>query len=212
MELGEAKEPQFIELEAPEFLEPGQNFYDQPPFSTILQDASLKTGVKVEALRRMLSRLGKMLKSYDPVKKGEVFNSQNLVRLMQGSGAGELVASGVGVKSEVQRQVFHRIGSKLGHYPYWYEYINTQWSDGFCLPDGSPNTKNPRSVTVKSYAAWADRKLKAEHHLITKGIEEVFPQDFAGQTPLVPTLPGKSSAGGQKWRILKASNLVKESK
>ena len=48
---------QYVELEAPPYLEEGQNLYDQPPFSEALLSLSAEYGSDINTLRKHLGAL-----------------------------------------------------------------------------------------------------------------------------------------------------------
>ena len=73
----------------------------------------------------------------------------------------------------------------------------------------TPSAHVPVQFMADSYASWAHKKQASEGKFRLVGIEHVFPQDFAKETPALPQLVGGSRSAQRRWKILKASELIR---
>lgn len=191
-----------------ERLEPGKNFYEQPPFENILENVSGKTSVNVEELRRLLH----ILTSNTSFK--EFKTSQELTQAMRIGFVGarsEVLAEKERANRTAYDEGVKEMGEQLLEYPYWMEYIKLNRSE-FYLPDGSPRPEGQRStfissITALSYGKWAEDRMARDYRFNLRDLEEVLPQGFETQ-PNLPSAP-KSSQVRKAYRVIKATELTK---
>lgn len=159
----------FIKLEAPAYLEDEQNLYDQPPFSETLSVLSAEFGLDISGLRGCLSRLSKVMD-----------------RRFPGTRAPEMVY--LAAAPEPFRKAILRLEEILQDCPYWFDYLGYIGSISAYKSDGSrfvnPNKHGQVQLPVESYTNWVHKKLELEGKIKAVGIEEIFPQDFADQSPV----------------------------
>ncbi len=202
----ESSNQPFIEIEGPVFLAEGQNFYEQQPFDQILQDVSRQHGVDIAKLRRFLTQMAKQVNSYSllPQRHDEIILDVLYIENVRKH------LEMLGLPREEGQLATRDLNGKLLVFPYWDQYIATQLSSATHNSDGIYNLKGNRYVPVETYAKYASDKLRREKQLRVLGIDEVFPQDFSQESPLGASVPSGSLGTNRKWRILKASELVKE--
>lgn len=199
----------YIEMEAPEQLQPGQNFYAQPPF----EDLFRVTGGSLDA-----EKLGRCL-TYLICRTTPLLYTRKLSERHHSISVNpwwlkdtyRYYVKRYGFDSsqfESYREVTLKIGEQLlDDYPYSWQYIRSRLNaQDVYLSDGTLNPRYKSTIDTPTYAKWVTEKLRREKNQVLKGIEEVFPQDFGQTEQIVPNMG--ESRQTRKWRILKASNLV----
>lgn len=214
------KEPRvpFSVVEASETLEPGQNFYDQPPFKAVIGAVSSKYHLPAERLREIISSLAQLGVPWGVGKstKATDLNSQQLAKKVQNPydlDVRDVLKQHKVVRGDIPYfEALHEIFDKLSEYPYWHNYAVEQKSQPFYRADGT-YLEAPKLSKIpnfpETYAKYASVKIKRSHNAVLLGIEEVFPQDFKRVSPSLdePTTEGKSQT--RRWAILKTSELIK---
>ncbi len=223
----------YVDIESPTHLSQGQNFFDQPPFAQILQQISEDTELEVEKLRRLLGGICSdgFISSQAGIDRSDLdARAIDLRRQMsdpQHNSIEGYYISSVSmfylVKDRLKaRESVKQLGQALDAYPYWYHYINEQIKPNYLL-DGTYRTHeisssvsldlDPPPPTYAGWlveeAAWKKRSLLWKKRDLLLGIEEVFPQDFAGKSLAFPEMP-HSKPATHIWRIRKIAETVRE--
>lgn len=196
----------YIELEAPEHLVPGQNFYDQTPFAQTAADIAKSNGRSVDEIRKIISHLA----TFTPKLLKEKIDLTHLLRIYQIQGSlGRPIRELTAIQ---QRRIIADTAEKLQVYPFWYEYVFFL-RESMYQYDGNERKNYKRMSTQEepsSYVAWVSKKIAAENRFKSLGIEEVFPQDFAGISPTHAPTPQGMKPENRRWRILKAAEIVRD--
>lgn len=195
-----------IELEAPEFLETGQNFFDQAPFVDIIEKTSQATAITQENLRPFLRSCAQTGADHESVTTSSQELSEKMRNAQYDPYMQNLNPREPG-KVKEYRQAIQIMGTELANFPSWHEYIVTQ-----CV--GSSNYKNDGSYfekahgvpPIESYAKWISRRLEIDNKSKLLGLQEVLPQGFQQEIEQ-PDQTGKNRQN-RRWQILKASELV----
>ncbi|EKD57750.1 MAG: hypothetical protein ACD_57C00160G0001, partial [uncultured bacterium] len=87
------------------------------------------------------------------------------------------------------------LGRLLSPYPNWYPYVRTI-ERAYYNQDGSYKENAPRFVLPKSYPQWLSAQSKTLTPGISFGIEEIFPQSFAKESPVIS--PASASIASKK--------------
>lgn len=194
----------YIELEASEQLQPGQNFYDQPPFDGVLLQFTEGTNIDISHVRNLLTRLAKGHFFGTDTKRAVIDRFYGEWKNLRQSKLGKEIPND---QMYTYSKALTSIVAGLSEYPYVGEYIYAAFQPGQYRIDGSWVQLKSHWPTPTSYAKWASEKLEREKRLVSYGIEEVFPKDFGQEESVVPT-GGNPQA--RRWRILKASELIPE--
>lgn len=203
---GENPKVDYIDIEAPEKLVEGQDFFDQEPFRHILDDVSKKTPVDKKILSTLLIRYGMKFPYDSPV------GSQEVSRMMQKPLFHHNIRSSIkhlapGQIDKITGAVIE-MGKQLEPYPDWTKYIGSQLSRVSYKTDGTFHKQNPKMsfTPVPTYPAWIAVEHPDRQSPITSGIETVFPQDFATESPALSEAPNRltgQSRINRRWRIKK---------
>ena len=216
VETGSKETPQTLDIEAPPTLRAGQNFFDQPPYYNVIESISAATSLEKDKLRKLLyssSTIGSQSSN-----SNSTMTSQDLSKLLQiPPGYNETVRRVIknhmekGSRNKIIGAVAE-IGRQLEKYPFWHEYIITQLTHYDYRHDGSPvsTREKPESNFPETYAKWASEKSQKEARLMLTGIKDIFPQDFATETPSKgPNMPRGERPSTTRLRILTASELAR---
>lgn len=210
--------PKFIEIEAPEYLEEGQNFYDQPPFNQVLGKVSTQSPLELAKLRTILTSAARKIPLlFEEVPKTPVEESANWEKSIRHNHSlkrglrNHLRELGLKSQEEIEQyfDALIHLAIDLRDYPFWHDYISNQSQD--YLLDGTPfPSKRGFGVKVKvfpkSYASWVAQKAAAAEMAVLKGIDEIFPQDIGGEIVAIPQRGERQET--KRWRILKAAEFV----
>lgn len=152
------------ELRSPIVLENGQNFFDQPPFDTIVANIARKNGAEAWVVRYQINHATEVnKKALGDSRTWRLNPSQKISDLMEGFidpfeidtilklRAANNLAPNIFLLS------FATAGKKLREYPHWAEYIATQKTPDYS-PSGDYNGKNGFFYT-ESYPSWVMRRL-----------------------------------------------------
>lgn len=192
----EENRPQFVEIETTEELSEGQNFYDQEPFSSAIAQTVTESETDPSRLRKILTVFcGKQFSDTEDLPKdakvldiltNPKYNPEYAKLYSKYFEPGQ---------SEKYRKAMAILGHLLAPYPNWYQYVRTI-ERAYYNQDGSMRETLPHYIPQKSYAKWLSQKPKTIGPGVTFGIEEVFPQDFAKESPAVS--PNPATAAGKK--------------
>lgn len=177
----ETPQPNIIKLEAPEYLEPEQNFYQQPPFNEILEDAALQTGIQIEALRRALTSTSRH--DIIPYFSAPSISSQDLSREMQAEHNPSLrrildniMREARGPKRDKYKQALKIIGKGLEEHLDWNEYIVTQSKDAYNNDGSRKLGSSPFSrIYPQTYARWVKNRINRAQLAQLQGIQDSSP-------------------------------------
>lgn len=204
----------YIELEAPEYLALEQNFYDQEPFATAVQTVSEKTTIPTEHLRQFLGHHAK---------------GSNIDRMTFTTGSKQHRSSkrlaGVFMDTYLDMSkakivellptytsAIRELLQLLNDYPGWKYYVDTNVAGGQYKYDGT--LKSHKVVawpeSIPTYAKWAAETLPKLLNQRLVGIKEIFPQDFATESPATAQQPAGPRRENRRWRILISSELVRK--
>jgi len=208
----ETKQQQdYLEIEAPEYLESGQNFYNQEPFRSILAGISERAGVEIDLLRKALSSMARQVstgRGFSPEELNQKLDNPYFFVGDQYTAGGPVYVSlsDLKISPETKRNLLAEIGGAVKKYPFWYQYVFTQSTQEY-KANGSKKKigGNIKRTAPETYAFWVSKKLLL-------GIKEIFPQDFAPESQVVVPKKPKERNATRKWRILRAAELVSERK
>lgn len=179
------------------FIEAGQNLYDQPPFSEILQTLSEELGLELNTLREYVSTFCNGIRNANQSQIDHI--------------PGEMIRGYIHYLKKPLRPVIKKVVEKMQGYPDWVIYLGNVGSTGSYKGDGNQSARERRlnQFPVETYVSWAHKKLELEGKLgpagISVGIEAVFPQDFASQTPALVLPRGGSRKERIRRRILETT-------
>lgn len=189
-------------------LQPEQNFFDQPPFDTIISQTSQSSGVPDSALRFLLRRLIHHHQIEGTSKMTELLNSPKLHDL---NSFFARIEDRDGYPRPTTRDAMRRILEGLQDYPEADVYIashlklrETYKNDGTYNPH---HNAQPTEIALPpSYMSWWEERRERYSRLrtgyIMVAVEEVFPQD--------EIIPQDSRSATRNWRIRKASEIIAE--
>ena len=213
----------FIEIEAQDFLEDEQNFFDQEPFSSVIQEVSENTNTEIAKLRRLLRDYAEAY-VYNLHYEEYVLPSRGITTKVQHEPSNLIyidynrrIRHGINKDdAPVYKKATESVVKTLEDYPFWYEYVDTQRDLGAYSNDGTPKPKrHSRLDKTLTYAHWVTQRIniakREKDRAVLLGIDEVFPQDFSGEKIDIPQSTGEKK-GNRRWRILKASELIPERK
>lgn len=221
MEPKDASQAQYIELESPESLARGQDFYDQPPFNDVLQVVSNSSNLPEEVIGYILTRLAKQYRDRSFNAGSPIKDSQELSRKMREY---DIHVDDIqAIRGSIRRlrsmraklplkdalQAIQQLGIQLEQFPLWAEYVDANLASGIYRSDGTFYQNCLAKSFAESYASWITHRLQREGILVTYGIHEIFPQDFAAEIPTDVPVDRGSSRENRRWRILKASELIR---
>lgn len=174
---------QFVTVEAPVRIEPGQNLYDQPPFNLVIAHVTLTKGLSVEQIKALLAKLSKYSgrpelaeEQYRSNGSGALFAERTISGLGSRLNLGNVTVHGKLIPTREGIQSGMALLRDLAPYPWWFSYVRHNVGSLF-LNDGSWNQRaSPQPVD--SYAIWVQKRLERNQDLVLTGIEKVFPQDF----------------------------------
>lgn len=206
-------------IDAPEYLEEAQNFYDQEPFSRVIALTSSRTATEEKQLRHLLSlscwrakkRFGEWFQYSTKPSNDTFIDVKQLTEEQIGQLSLDVLSEFSFKKEDLGKYQGTRILLDsmlhvLNKYPYWISYIDTQLRS-FYTSYGEPvKLPNLKPKMTPSYGSWAHAKLRREGFLQSKGIENVFPQDI-NSSPVGDAL---SQTGNRRsWLLLDAAELVR---
>lgn len=196
----ESTAPKFHELDAPNNLESGQNFFDQSPFKETVTVVSKQTDITVPRVNNILRSLAQKGASSGPDTTGVTMTSQELSREAQnvyGKVVKDLLAQSEPGKVDNYRRAIALLANHLADFPYWHDYIVTQCikiagyrHDGSYIQGHYPNLP-------ETYAKWASDRLKNDQRQKLLGLDDV--------AIVIPTTANREN---RKWKILAASELI----
>lgn len=205
MSEAESGQDQFVTVEAPVKIEPGQNLYDQPPFNLVIAHIALTHNLSVEQIKALLAELSKNSDRPGVIEKlnrnngsGAIFAERTILDLRPYLTSLRMKVDGEELPTGIQSA--RALLRDLAPYPWWFSYVNKN-VDGNFLRDGSWDGNNPQPVD--SYAIWAKKRLERDKAAVSIGIEEVFPQDFRTTATSIAVSRGLVSKGVTSLGILK---------
>jgi hypothetical protein len=174
-----------VQLEAPPYLEPGQNIFDQPPFNTLTDISSQRSNIPVEHLRKILRSIACSLSRWNeynsrlPQKELETLKDRSDVEAISRT----LHTLGVKDKSvrDKYKQVAGAMKAALKPWPGWQAYIRLMLEKEVEYNDtGAYMVKNAQEgllpeQTAPSYANWIVHEQNAESRTKLTGLEESLP-------------------------------------
>ena len=206
----EKRGDQELIIEAPEFLEFGQNLYDQQPFQDYFKDIQAQVNIPIELLRRGTTRTFRddWYLEYGAYQAMEKYrkNPHGIVDVNRLGGA---------VKVPIRdRQILRNISidalMKLLEYPHVIGYISEQ-TEGEYTTSGLLRTFISRdsysAIPTKSYAKWITDRMEREGRIKSLEVRSlVFDTE---ETPANKIAESGHKPGWKRWAILKASELTK---
>lgn len=205
-----------IGVNSSEFLEEGQNFYDQPPFNPTIKDVSNKYGFSEEQLRTMLTfvvnRINRSEGGYylAGISQSASFQEEVKARINSLALHNDLNGkmSKMGIRGERQEQFKTAVSQLTGilHESnlLWYGYIATQLLDNSnYLPNGEYQKVEKEKIKAlpKTYKSWINKIVERWKVSRMHGIGEIFPELPFLKTPNIK--PGY-------WNELKAAGIVRK--
>lgn len=201
-----SRDQKFFDIEAPQKLELGQNFFDQPPFRMIIASISLQTGISEENIKRLLNSAAHI----GSRSINTEFTSQDISKMMQNpyDPYPRDIAQSHATPGEIgiYRNAIKLLGENLETYPYWHEYIVTQCTNENYRFNGIP-IRRKSNLMPETYAKLASDRSYQEKRQVLLGLDEIFPQDLSSQLQ-VPPISQNKKPQTKYWRILQASELI----
>jgi len=105
--------------------------------------------------------------------------------------------------------VLQEITQKLCNFPHWNQYVVNQLDIRSYSYDGEAR-KASVGFEPESYLRWISRSEEMKRRSKLLGISEVFSQDFSEESPAMPKQQESKRRVNRRWKILKASELVKD--
>jgi hypothetical protein len=217
--------PRFIEIEAPLALEEGQNFYDQEPFSKVVQQYSPNLGYFAgEGTKIIITNIvSNFFKEYSDKSPDQITKSLGTMGFTESTvdnirksmyhyiahAHRKLPRAERPAPSDVDTlsNAWYPIFKALAPFPHWIDYVAAKRDTAFYKPNGDYQISSPwKYRPTPTYAAWLSDRVKRRGNMRLWGIQEVFPEQEAIDT--VREL-GKSGAS-RRWRILSASDITQE--
>ena len=213
---GRGAPEKFFTLEAPPQLTEGQGFYDQPPFNPIVGNASEQSGIPQSNLQVALTQFGRSrdwqeLRDMTPQKQVEYARTSGTYTFSYST-----FMYTCGLRA-AQKQPFQAAATdmivRLADYPYWMEYIRTQYVSHLYKADGTYHPRQTNDIPPLSYAQWASEQLEADANIKKIAAElvaqQAFPQQFGEKTVDDVARATGEKKGNRRYVILKASELPK---
>lgn len=215
----EALERSVSRLVAPDYLEEGQNFYNQPPFDFTFTDIGSNYGLSTENMRaamtcfvrRLNGGSARLLESTNQPVNPEDF-SLRVKELLSSKGELTIIMSKTDVKTENReglKTAIQGVNERLKSFPLWYSYVATQLlENGAYRENGEYNVPNRQKsfVPTSGYASWINRITQSNKSSVLHGISEVLPKDAS--TPV--TVPAGHKPGWRSLAIRRAAGLLPE--
>lgn len=206
----------FVELQGPLILPQEANLYEQTPFAEKL-DQVLNPGVELDALRAFLTDCSG--RSTEKVI-GIFFNANKYnIRHSLTYSLSQSRIKNPATRVDEYVEALHKTGQLMGPYPYWCEYIRGVFNQYPRLFRRNGERKNiPQSPTmseeeVPTYLGWLPgytRKVERQEDKVLLGIDQIFPQDFATESPTRPPEVKGNSQVARNWQFRIAANLTPE--
>ncbi|KKS83407.1 MAG: hypothetical protein UV59_C0040G0004 [Candidatus Gottesmanbacteria bacterium GW2011_GWA1_43_11] len=205
----ERKTPQVVEIEATDGLVEGQNFYDQEPFSTVIAQTAAETQTDPVRLRKILSTfcLRYFKDPADIPSDNKVTDILTSPKYNPGFEQSYSASFEPGQKEKYQKAVAS-IGRLLAPYPSWYAYVRTM-ERAYYNRDGSYKENAPRFFSPKTYPKWLEAESRVRTGSVTFGIKEVFPQDFATESPAISPKPAGPTGKKPLHRVYRIQRQMK---
>lgn len=208
-EQGEGSSSTVIEIEAPEYLKEGQNFFDQEPFRGII--VKLVTEGEGELDAKIVRNL---LFNSSLYRKKTVYFASEIGHLIHYLAKREKIPPGDERKRfrEKYVEVATKLQEKLHVYPHLGDYVSTR-PPAYYKHNGDyePTAPTAKYLPKRTYPAWLTEEFRIrrlEKRQVLLGIQDIFPVQFTGNQTERVRASGKS-AGARKWKILKAAELMK---
>lgn len=207
----------FVELHGPLILPEDANLYEQTPFGEKLGEA-LTPDVDLSVLRALLFTFSRRFSTEgltEILLNTHIYTLRNLLVYSLRS----LKIKNPTTTSGVYVETLRNTSDLLMPYPYWCEYIGDTIYQypGLFGRDGErkviPQSPTLSSDEVPTYLGWLPeyvRKKERQGRNVLLGIDEIFPQDFATESPMRPPDVRGYSQGARNWRLKIASNLAPE--
>lgn len=207
---GEIARDSFLEVDPPQRLEEGQNFYNQMPFRDILSSVAQNHSLTVEQLRRILSTLTS-LSAFAEYKTTEALTSAMRAGFARAKIDHLLIRHADAQERRTYWQAIRELGTQLAEFPFWRDYIKSNRTSNY-FHDGSQRPKQSSArfpTTAPNYAQWVTEKIARTYRLRLEGLQEALPRGFGTEpTTRVPAEVNPSPVG-KTYRILKMSELVR---
>lgn len=209
-----------IEYNAGECLTVDQNLYNQPPYQALPRIAQ-EAGISLSKLRGEHVRAADQLEQDLSAKKGIYLTllSPDQIRsatLQHPHLAKDSFRRWSLYKPEINLPVVADVLSELATAPLWYAYLAAYQEKDFGLPgelkyrqDGQIRFQNRKyydEEPTPTYPRWLsqeivrrERAADFDRRKVVLGVEEIFPQDFAGEAKLHPQV--EQAVGMRRWRI-----------
>lgn len=217
----------FFEIQAKEYLEPGQNLLDQEPFIGAARHVFSQLEALPEdeqygyrrkkavpnppwksevGLRRMIRPL---VWTYEELYENLEYEYRNFFQVFNGVVNSSVLKSLARERTrnvhQYTRMVDYMLKQSLRDVPYWPDYIHSEGGHYYANGDFDPSQS--AYPIAKSYPHWAVAKARRVDRQILLGIDAVFSQDFSGSSGTLPGLPPSSKATTMRYRILRATEL-----
>lgn len=180
---------QYIEMEAPDFLEEGENFFSYPPFSMVIKALAEQTVFESVDLGRLINYLSS---SPDRLEPDSIERAVEFVRRGK---------EGMYPKSAARKGI-RSLTIALSPFPDWNEYVKTRQLGGQYKDDGTYNLQRKSFTPTPSYPAWLAERIRIDRSLAMRGVlMEVFSQQLGGAS--LSDAVGQSGRGSvrKKWVI-----------
>jgi len=215
-----AKEPnegfQFVEFGAPEVIEQGTNFYNQPPYSTTFESIFEQTGVPVDSLARFISKCCSSRREGD-IEQGVMHEIEKSLIYSQSKASIPLPEVARNDRVKLKLTIYNAFQILNENYPYWAEYIFAKKHQSFFdfageFHESTRNDGTPIHYTpIPSYASWVTDRLKREGKLKYYGLDEILPQSPSTSNQLTQGIKDSGHhTGWRRWRIPATHNLLPE--
>lgn len=213
----EPQQNSLFEFDAPEVIEEGMNFYDQPPFTQLTSKIYEELDIPAEAIRGILSTACKsndvrLMTDEEVMTKLHSAFSNDTYAMYHGSSLRYRISKYIPAersndKNIVYRQLYTILREVDNVYPFWAEYISSKKMPQFYKPDGTyiPPTKTGKYydfTPIPSYAKWVTQKLEREKKLKLSGLEDLLPRSPTSSDELVEeTRSSGHHRGWRRWKI-----------
>jgi hypothetical protein len=206
------KQPE-LTVDAPDYLEFGQNLYDQEPFSLVIADIQGQTGIQEGVFRNAVGRVitDQLEKARKLAEENRDYVEENADIPIQ-----ELIANynlyrviPINMRQRMEG-IFKKGIGKLLEYPHIVDYVGERVNQGYYNKTGvfkSSYNKQLYSINpTKSYPKWLSDRLAREKRIMSLEVRSLVFEDTAG--PRVKIEESGHKPGWKRWAIIKASELI----
>ena len=194
-----------IVIEGSETIPSSQNFFQQEPFQTLIDDIKNKGVAKglrgyLQEFARAVEKIGG-LPPQGQEARGRVLQQCHYEAYLNSKGS--------------PHRDLHNLGYKaikvLDRYPFWTEYVSNYLTVERYTKDGEPSLRQPQELyaPIPSYGSWLAVKLIRTNTRLLYGIKDIFVQDLAGASvqQAIQANTGIQPGRVQRWIVRHAAEI-----